>query len=217
MAQTQVYNISGTAVGTIELRDDIFAVKVNPALVQAVAVAQRANRAGVYAHTKNRADVRGGGRKPWRQKGTGRARQGSIRSPQWKGGGVVFGPRSNRNQAKKVNQKTRQKAIRMMLSDKVGHQHLIVVDSFEDLAGKTREIAQLLQTLPVVGNSTLIATAAVVPQLKRAAANLQTVNTVLADSVNVGDLLRYQLLILDRAGVEKLAAHFGTSATVSTT
>ncbi len=208
MASLTVYNLAGKTIKQLDVPDDIFSVTADPALVQFVANAQRANRAKPYASTQTRDEVRGGGRKPWRQKGTGRARQGSIRSPQWKGGGVVFGPNSERNQTKKVNQKTRRKAIRMMLSDKVANQALLVIDSFENLTGKTSEISKLLTALSLTKPSALIAIDKKSDQLTRAAHNLPRVNTILADSVNVGDLLTYRYLIIDEAGVNKISEHF---------
>jgi len=118
MPSVKVYNQEGKATGELELNAKHFGVKPDQALVHAVVVAQQANARRPIAHTKNRGEVAGGGKKPWKQKGTGRARQGSIRSPQWKGGGVVFGPRNIRNFSVKVNRKVKQKALFMALTDK---------------------------------------------------------------------------------------------------
>jgi len=208
MATVDVYNLTGEKSGTLDLDESIFAVAVNPETVQFVANAQRANAHVPYAHTKGRAEVAGGGRKPWKQKGTGRARHGSSRSPIWKGGGVTFGPTKFRNPFKKVNKKMRRSAIRMMLSDKVAHQALFVVDSLESLTGKTKEITQLLNTLPINSKSTLIASGGKSEMLTRSARNVEKVNTVMADSVNVGDLLKYQFVIVDKSGIEKMSEVF---------
>lgn len=195
-------------MGTLDLSDDIFAEEVNADLVNFVANAQRANAHVPYAHTKGRASVRGGGKKPWRQKGTGRARHGSSRSPIWRGGGVTFGPSKLRNMSKKVNKKTRRKAIRMMLSDKAANGALFVVDSLADSTGKTKELAELMNTLPMEKQTALVASGEKNENLTRAAKNLEKVNTVMATSVNVGDLLKYRYLIVDKAGVEKMTDVF---------
>lgn len=208
MATIDTYNLSGEKSGSLDLLDEVFGVEVNAATVSFVANAQRANAHVPYAHTKGRADVRGGGKKPWRQKGTGRARHGSSRSPIWRGGGVTFGPTKFRNPSKKVNKKTRRAAIRMMLSDKVAHNALFVVDSLDELTGKTKQIAELIAKLPMEKEVCLIASATKNPTLTRAARNLLKVNTVMADSVNVGDLLKYKYVIVDKSGVEKMSDVF---------
>lgn len=208
MPKVQVYNVKGEQTGEISLDENVFGVEVKPELIQFVANAQRANTHQPYAHAKNRAEVRGGGRKPWRQKGTGRARHGSIRSPLWRGGGATFGPRKERNMSQKVNIKTRRKAIRMMLSDKVGSGHLVVVDSLQELEGKTKQLAALLAKLPIQNSSALLAVGERNEQLTRAAKNIKRVNTILADSANVGDLLKYSYLVCDTAGVKKMTNIF---------
>lgn len=208
MATVTMYNREGKSAGELTLDDAVFGVKPDAKLIQFVANAQRANAFVPYADTKTRGEVRGGGRKPRPQKGTGQSRQGSIRSPQWKGGGVIFGPNSERNLDKKVNKKTRRKAIRMMLTDKLLAEQLIVVDSLDGLAGKTKEFTQLLSALKLKRVSALVASAGKNESLTRAAQNLPKVNTVLADSINVLDLLKYRYFIVDAAGVEKIVAQF---------
>ncbi len=207
MATVKVYNLKGESAGEMKLEDAVFGVKVDSKIVQFVANAQRANAAKPYAHTKDRGDISGGGKKPWRQKGTGRARQGSIRSPQWRGGGVVFGPRKERNQEQKVNQKVRRKAICMVLSDKVASNMFLVVDSFDGLTGKTKELIAALGKLPTKQRSALIASAKNSDMLNRASRNIVHVNSVMANSVNVRDLLAYQFFIIDKAGAEALTKH----------
>lgn len=199
-----MYNIQGEAAGEMELDEAVFGVEIRPELVQLVATAQRANAFQPVAHTKQRAEVRGGGRKPWRQKGTGRARHGSTRSPIWSGGGVTFGPTKERNMSKKVNKKEKQGALKMVLTDKAANDALIVIDSFEQLDGKTKQVATLLSKLPSKGKKALVAVGAKNEKLTQAAKNIPEVNTVIADSVSVGDALQYRYLIIDKAGVESL-------------
>lgn len=204
MSKVKLYNLKGEATGDIELDKAVFEVEVDPALVQFVMNAQRANAHVPYAHTKGRAEVRGGGRKPWRQKGTGRARHGSSRSPIWRGGGVTFGPTSARNMSKKINKKERRNAIRMVLSDKANESAIFVIDSLKEVSGKTKELSTLITALPTEKQSVLFAVADKNESLTRAAQNLEAVNSVLADSVNVLDLLKYRYLIIDKAGLEEL-------------
>jgi large subunit ribosomal protein L4 len=208
MAKVKVYNLKGEAAGELTLDDAVFGVEVDAKIVQFVSNAQRNNAYQPYAHTKDRSDVSGGGKKPWRQKGTGRARQGSIRSPQWRGGGSVFGPRKERNHDQKVNKKVRRQAIRMVLSDKAASNMLVVVDSFEGMTGKTKELSSVLSKLPTKRSSTLIAAAKKSDVLNRASRNIARVNTVLADSVNVRDLLAYKFLVIDKSGAEELVKQF---------
>lgn len=147
MEPVTVYNQAGTSVGTHQLNPAIFGVKINPAVVHQVVVAQQANARPVLASTKDRSQVSGGGKKPWRQKGTGRARHGSIRSPLWRGGGVTFGPTSARNFKVKVNKKMRRKALLMALSSRAIDQRIILLDTLQLSAIKTKEVARLLENL----------------------------------------------------------------------
>lgn len=208
MSKATVYNLEGKSVGEVELNDAVFAVEVSPEVVQFAVSAQRANAHVPYAHTKGRSEMRGGGKKPWRQKGTGRARHGSRRSPIWRGGAVTFGPSRFRNMIMKINKKQKQAAIRMVLTDKANEKMLVVVDSFDSVDGKTSQIANALKALPVEGKSALIATGEKNAMLTRAAANIEKVNTVLADSVNTADLLRYTVLIVDQNGLQKMVERF---------
>ncbi len=206
MSKVTVYNLKGESVGEIALAPEVFGVTPKPSVVQFVVRAQRANAHVPYGHSKRRGQVSGGGRKPWKQKGTGRARQGSIRAPQWKGGGVNFGPNSERNMTMKVNKSTRHTALRMVLSDKVNDQLFLVVDSFDGVEGKSKQLATAIKSLPVKTRTALIATAQKQPLLQRAARNVVGVNTLLVDSLNVVDLLKYRFVLLDKAGVERLTA-----------
>lgn len=143
----KIYNQKAESVGDMNLSDKIFSVKVNENLVHQVMVTQMANERQVLAHTKDRSEVRGGGAKPWRQKGTGRARAGSSRSPIWIGGGITFGPRKDRNFKKKINKKMKQKAMLMVLSDKVKNNSLVVLDKLEMKEYKTKMFAEMLRNL----------------------------------------------------------------------
>src|SRR3989338_2325431 len=145
--QTNLYNQIGDVVGQIELPDEVFGLKINQDLLHQAVVAQLGNSRQVLAHTKDRSEVRGGGKKPWRPKGTGRARQGSIRSPQWIGGGIVFGPLKTRNFSLKINKKMKQKAMFMALSDKLASNDLIVLDNLEMKESKTKAFDLILTNL----------------------------------------------------------------------
>ncbi|MBU0647448.1 50S ribosomal protein L4 [Patescibacteria group bacterium] len=147
MINYKVYNQEAELVGAVDLADKIFNVKTNQALIHQAVVAQMANARKVIAHTKGRGEVRGGGKKPWKQKGTGRARHGSSRSPIWKGGGVTFGPTNERNFKKDINKKMKQKAIFMALSDKVANVKLIILDKLEASEYKTKVFNQILSNL----------------------------------------------------------------------
>ena len=143
----KIYNQKAESVGDMKLPDKIFSVKVNESLVHQAMVMQMANERQVLAHTKDRSEVRGGGAKPWRQKGTGRARAGSNRSPIWIGGGITFGPRKDRNFKKKINKKMKQKAMFMVLGDKVKNDSLVVLDKLEMKEYKTKVFAEMLRNL----------------------------------------------------------------------
>ena len=145
--KVNIYNQKAEPVGELKLSDQVFGVKANKSLVHQAVVAQMGNERQVLAHTKDRSEVRGGGRKPWRQKGTGRARAGSIRSPIWKGGGVTFGPAKDRNFKKNINQKMRQKAMLMALSDRVAGNNLIVLDKLAMPEFKTKTFEAMLKAL----------------------------------------------------------------------
>ena len=173
MNNLNVYNQAGTVVSTRKPNAAVFDVKINPAVVQQAVVAQQANARPVLAHTKGRGDVSGGGKKPWRQKGTGRARHGSIRSPLWRGGGVTFGPTAERNFKLKINKKVRRKAILMSLSSKAADERIVLLDSLTLTAIKTKTLVSVLEALklwPVKEKKTKAAPAAV-EQKTNAAAN----------------------------------------------
>jgi large subunit ribosomal protein L4 len=206
MLKVSIYNQSGAKVGEHEIDAKIFGLKVNPAVVHQVLIAQMANARRVIADTKTRGEVSGGGKKPWKQKGTGRARHGSIRSPLWKGGGVVFGPRSDRNYSQKVNKKMKKKAILMCLSQKVAAEKLILLESLELSDGKTKTAAKMLKSLPVDEKKVLVGLPAVNKNVMAGVKNLEKVWATDAGSLNVRDLLKYEYLLTTIDGLKKITA-----------
>lgn len=206
----KTYNQNGKEIGKTQLPSEIFEVKLNSDLVHQVAVSQMANRRQVIAHTKGRGEVRGGGRKPWRQKGTGRARAGSIRSPIWKGGGVTFGPSKERVFKKKIPNKMRRKALFMVLSEKAKNNLLILLDKIEIKEPKTKLIAELIGKLPSKGKSSLIALPGLDRNLILAARNLPRVETRQAKDLNVFDLLSFQYLLMPKESLKVIRDTFGS-------
>jgi large subunit ribosomal protein L4 len=202
--KTKMYNVLGKEVGDVELADNIFNVIVKPEVVHEVFVAQMNNQREPWADTKKRGEVRGGGKKPWQQKGTGRARHGSIRSPIWKGGGVTFGPLSERSYKSKINKKTRRLATAMCLSDKAHNQGLLVVDEFAFSAAKTKEFADFLKKIPLKQKTFVVLTGKKDDQVMRMTQNIPGVVTRVATDVNVMDLVNNQAVILSKAGVEEV-------------
>lgn len=190
-----VYNLQGKEVKQLELSDDVFNVAVKPSVIHEIFVAQRNNARESWADTKNRGEVQGGGKKPWQQKGTGRARHGSIRSPIWKGGGVAFGPLTDRNYKTKSNKKTRRLATRMCLSDKAQQGALYVVENFAFSEPKTKLFAALVKALPVKQKTFLVVTAGKDAAVLRATSNLPKVKTTRAEDLNVVDILSKQAMI----------------------
>jgi large subunit ribosomal protein L4 len=199
-----VYNQDGTTAGEQKLDAKVFGVKANPSLIHEVVVAQESNSRESVSHTKTRGEVRGGGKKPWKQKHTGRARHGSTRSPIWVGGGVVFGPRNSRVWGKKVNKKAKKSALRMVLSDKVADGKLILLSSFEVTEYKTKTIATLLKKLPLNGKKSLIALPSVPEKAWKSAANLKSVSLSKADSLNIIDLMKNPYTIMTVDGLEAI-------------
>ena len=202
MSQIAVYNSGGEKIKDLDVQDLVFNVAVKEEVVHQVYTALRANSRVQWAHVKDKGDVRGGGRKPWKQKGTGRARHGSIRSPLWRGGGVTFGPASDRNYGQKINKKMNQLAVRMCLSDKVQHDTVLAVDGLE--ADKTKKFVDMRKHLPGAGKSTLLIVAGARETLRRVVRNVPHITTVRAIDVNVVDLLHHQYIITDEAGLRVL-------------
>ena len=205
MASVSVYNMEGAQVGTIELSDSIFAVPVNEHLVHQAVVAQLANKRQGTQKAKTRGEVRGGGRKPWRQKGTGHARQGSIRAPQWTGGGVVFAP-TPRDYSVKMNKKEKLAALKSALTSRVQDSKFIVVDKIELDQIKTKTIVKMLDALKV-GKALIVteeSSAADLNKVKLSAANIQDVKTAETNTINVYDILKYDTVVITEAAVKKL-------------
>src|SRR3989339_2213595 len=201
--KVKVYNLEGKEVREEELEQSFFDIVVKPEVVQQAVEAQLANSRQVLAHTKGRGEVRGGGKKPWKQKGTGRARHGSIRSPLWKGGGVTFGPRNERNFEQKINKKMNLLATKMCLSDKVNNNKLIVLEDFS-ATGKTKELAVLRQVLPGAGYKTLWLFPEKDEKLIMGLRNLSKLAYKAVKDLNVVDLLSSPYVILTKKGIEKL-------------
>jgi len=203
-----VYNQEGKEIGNTLLPKELFDVKINSDLVHQVVVSQMANRRKIIAHTKTRGEVRGGGRKPWRQKGTGRARAGSIRSPLWRGGGVTFGPTKERVFKKKIPKKMRRKALFMVLSGKVKNNLLILLDKLKIEKPKTKEISEILKKLPCKEKSTLIALPEYDRNIILAARNLPEVSTLWARNFNVLDLLIFKYLVIPKESIKVIKETF---------
>lgn len=203
-----VYNQEGKEVGTTLLPKEIFEVKISPDLVHQVVVSQMANRRKVIAHTKTRAEVRGGGRKPWRQKGTGRARVGSIRSPLWKGGGVIFGPRKERVFKKEIPKKMKRLALFMVLSGKIKNNLLILLDKLKIEKPKTKEMTEIFKKIPCKNESSLIALPELNKNLILAARNIPDIETIQAKDLNALDLLSFKYLIMPKEAIKLVKETF---------
>ena len=196
-----VYNQKGEEVGKIELPAKIFDLELNKDLVHQVVVAQMSNARKVIAHTKDRSERRGGGRKPWRQKGTGRARHGSIRSPIWRGGGISFGPTKERVFTKKVNKKMKQKALFIALSSKVRDNEMILLDKLEIKETKTKVMQVILNNLRKklkkdLDKSVLIVLPKTDVDIIRTSNNIPKTKIIRADSLNVLDVLNYKYFLM---------------------
>ena len=202
MPKVALYNQNGSTAGDIELNDSVFGIEPNESVVFDAILMQRASlRQGTHK-VKNRSEVSGGGRKPWRQKGTGRARQGSIRSPQWRGGGIVFGP-TPRSYAYKLPKKVRRLAIKSALSSKVNDNNLIVLEDLTLDAVKTKEMAAVLKGLSIEKKA-LIVTADSNETVALSARNLPGVTVVEANGINVLDVVGHEKLVMTKAAVEKV-------------
>jgi large subunit ribosomal protein L4 len=205
--QVPVYNIQGEQVDETELRDDIFAVPVNQALMHQALLRQLANaRLGTHK-AKARGEISGGGRKPWRQKGTGRARQGSIRAPQWRGGGVVFGP-TPRSYGQKMPRKMRRQALRSALSVKAAGSQVMVLDALQMDQPRTKELLSILKNLGVE-SSALILLPGRDEVVLRSVRNLPQVRTLVAQYLNVRDLLKYDHILVPLASLEVIEGILG--------
>lgn len=207
MPKVSLFNQTGSQVGEIELNDAVFGIEPNESVVFDAVIAQRASLRQGNHKVKNRSEVAGGGRKPWRQKGTGRARQGSIRSPQWRGGGTVFGP-VPRSYSYKLPKKVRRLALRSALSAKVLEENIIVLEGLAFDAPKTKEFVKVLSNLSVA-KKTLVVTAELDENVALSARNIPGVTVVSATGVNVLDLVGHDKLVITKAAVEKVEEVLG--------
>ena len=198
MASVKVYDIEGKEVETLELNDSVFGVEINEHLMHLAVVGQQANSRQGTQSAKTRSEVSGGGRKPWRQKGTGHARQGSTRSPQWTGGGVVFAPKP-RDYSIKLNKKERRLAIKSALTTKVNESKLIVLDSFELDEIKTKKFVAVMNNLKA--EKALVVLNEKNDNVIKSANNVPTVKTALTNTINVYDILKYDTLVLTQDAV----------------
>ena len=201
MANVSVYNMEGKEVGSIELNDAIFGVNVNEHLVHMAVVQHLANKRQGTQKAKTRSEVSGGGRKPWRQKGTGHARQGSIRAPQWKGGGVVFAP-VPRDYSFKLNKKEKRAALKSALTSRVNENKLIVVDELKFDEIKTKKFKSVMDNLKV--SKALVVVGEKNDNAYFSSRNLPTINMLVADSINVYDILKGDTLVLTKDAVAKI-------------
>ncbi len=198
-----VYNTKGEKTGMIDLPKKIFGVEPNHDTIYQTVVLQMSNRRQKVAHTKDREEVRGGGKKPWRQKGTGRARHGSIRSPIWKGGGVTFGPRNEKSFKKKINKKTKKKALFMVLSKKAKDNFLFVLEDIDLKEAKTKLMVEILKNLNIE-KKVIIATLAKDKNVFMASRNIPKVSIMPVLDLNALDLLSSSYLVLTKEGIKSM-------------
>ena len=201
MAKVAVYNMEGNEVGTMELNDAVFGVEINEHLVHLAVVRQLANNRQGTQKAKTRSEVSGGGRKPWRQKGTGHARQGSIRAPQWTGGGVVFAP-VPRDYEVKMNKKERRAALKSALTSKVQENKLVVVDSLALAEAKTKEMQKVLTNLKA--DKALVVTADDDQKVVLSARNIADVQTATVNTINVYDVMKYNTVVVTKDAVASI-------------
>lgn len=212
--KTNVYNQNGEIVSELKLSEKVFSVKVNEDLVHQAMVTQNANERQVLAHTKTKAEVSGGGKKPWKQKGTGRARAGSSRSPIWIGGGVTFGPRKDRNFSKKINKKMKQKAITMVLSDRLSTSNMAIVDKFDmdefntktfnGFLKKVENIFPVNSEVKKAKRSVLFVNDGKDEKVLMSARNLAGLSIINLENINIIDLLKYKNLIITESAVKTI-------------
>ena len=203
MLKTKLYNSEGKESGEMKLPERIFGVKLVDDLVHQAVVAQMANSRKVLADTKDKGEVRGGGKKPWKQKGTGRARHGSIRSPLWKGGGVTFGPTTERNFSKRINKKMRMKALFMVLSGKLRDKEIVVVDDLKLEKTSTKTMKNVFGKLPVKGKI-LLSLDKNSKNILNSVKNIPEVSVISSDSLNIVDLLKNKVLVINKKGIKKI-------------
>lgn len=202
MPQVSVYDMKGVEVSTAELKDSVFGIEPNKTIMHAMVVNYLANQRQGTQSTLTRTEVRGGGRKPWRQKGTGHARQGSIRSPQWVHGGVALGPKP-RDYSYSLNKKEKRLAMKSALSSKVLENEIVVVDNIEITEFKTKTVVDMLKALKVEGKA-LIVMPEVDLKVVKSASNIEGVKTATVNTLNVYDILNYDKFVVAKSAVEKI-------------
>lgn len=204
MSKIEMLNLNGEKVKDIKLKDNIWGIEPNDAVLHNAIVLNMSNSRQGTASTKTRSEVRGGGRKPWRQKGTGNARQGSIRATQWRGGGIVFGPNPNRNYTKKMNKKERRLALKSALAYKVIDKELIVIDDIKFETSKTKEMVNLLTKLNIEANKVLVVVSELTENVCLSARNLANIKVVTYDEVNAFDLVSADNMLITEEALNKL-------------
>ena len=203
-----IYNQEGKEIKKIEIPKEVFGVEMNHDLVHQIVVSQMANKRQGSAHTKQRDEVRGGGKKPWRQKGTGRARHGSTRSPIWKGGGVTFGPRNEKNWKKIIPKKMRRKALFMVLSEKLKDNEIIFIDKIELKDHKTKTFQKIIGCFPVESGKVLIAISKPDKKILLGTKNIPKVETIMAKDINIIKLLSSKFLIFTEESIKIIEKTF---------
>lgn len=209
MANVKVYNLEGKEVEDLKLSDSVFGLPANDSLIHQVYVAMAGNRRQVLAHAKTRGERAGSGIKPWAQKGTGRARVGSVRTPLWRKGGVIFGPTKDRNFKQKINKKMNTKAIAIVLSGKLRDGEIVAVDKLELKENKTKKMAVALKNLKLTGK-TLIAFSPKEKELILASRNLPQVNNIFTSQLNVLDMLNSKNLVLSKESLKNLEEKYAS-------
>jgi len=208
--EISVYNLEGKKVKDITLSEDVFGVKSNNILLHQIYVARRANKRSAIAHTKDRSEIVGSNKKPWKQKGTGRARTGSVKNPIWRSGGTIFGPTNKRNFSKKVNRKSNKKAIIIALSEKAKSKNIIIVENFDIKEKKTKEFAKGLNRLKLQGKI-LLNLGAKEKDTYLYVRNIENVKCIFVDTLNVMDMLDYKNLVLSEESVKYLEKKYKPS------
>jgi len=208
MVEVKLYNLEGKEVGVLPLSDVLFAVEPKTSVIHDVVVGQDANSRAIHAHVKDRSEVSGGGKKPWKQKGTGRARHGSSRSPIWIGGGITHGPHKEQNFSVKVNKKTKRLAIAMLLTDKLRDASFVAVENFAIPEGKTKLATAMRKALPGTDKSALVLVTPGDNKMIRAVKNMPRTMSMYAHSLNARDLAKYGMVLASKAAIETLEHTF---------
>ncbi len=208
MLKAPLYNVKGEKKGDIELPESVFGVPSNDTLLHQIYVAISANLRSPIAHTKDRGERAGSGKKPWKQKGTGRARAGAVRSPLWRKGGVTFGPTKDRNFSKDTNRKMRQKALCVALSEKLRAEKLRIVDTFSFESRKTKDFSAFLEKLGARPGKALLGFSGSERDVERMSRNIEKTTNILSENMSAYDLLNHEYLVVTKETIDMLAARF---------